>query len=69
MDESAVKGLEVVELKGSDAGIRNSSIITRMVGKGYDTSPPTPPKEVVEEAMIWDTTPSLLLLGRLSKRL
>ncbi|CAF1946132.1 hypothetical protein HID58_073962 [Brassica napus] len=52
MDESAIKGLEVLELKGSDAGIRNSSIITRMVVKGYDTSPPTPPKEVVVEAMI-----------------
>ncbi|KAG2300928.1 hypothetical protein Bca52824_037400 [Brassica carinata] len=49
MDESAIKGVEGLELNGSDAAIRKSSI-SRIAAEGYDTSQ-LPPREGVEEAL------------------
>ncbi|KAJ4874389.1 RNA-binding (RRM/RBD/RNP motifs) family protein [Raphanus sativus] len=48
MDESVIKGVEGLELNGSDAAIRKSSRISRMSVEGYDTSSP---REDVEEAL------------------
>ncbi|XP_013603772.1 PREDICTED: uncharacterized protein LOC106311084 isoform X1 [Brassica oleracea var. oleracea] len=48
MDESAIKGVEGLELNGSDAAIRKSSSIRRIAVEGYDSSSR---KNVVEEGL------------------
>ncbi|KAL0732666.1 hypothetical protein Bca4012_008875 [Brassica carinata] len=48
MDESLIKGVEGLELNGSDAAIRKSFRISRMSVEGYDTSSS---RDEVEEAL------------------